>query len=92
MKNEKVYGIVKGRTLVRKVQYKKHFFFKYAGYSFGRDFLDKVRPSIDTIQIQEEDTGKVFQVTMTDFDHYSKEVSCGYDQVVLNIEYFERVK
>lgn len=92
MKKEEVYGTVNGRTLVRKVKFGKHFFWKYKGYSFGRAFLDKVRPSIDTIQIQEEDTGKVFQVTLSDFDQYSKEVSCGYDQVVLNIEYFERVK
>lgn len=92
MKANEVYGIVKGRTLVRKVKYRKHFFWKYAGYSFGRAFLDKVRKDIDNIQIQEEDTGKVFQVTLTDFDRYSEEVNCGYDQVVLNIEYFQRVK
>lgn len=92
IKKEKVRGVVKGRTLVRKVQYKKHFFWKYAGYSFGRAFLDKVRNDIDTIQIQEEDTGRVFQVTLTKFDQYSKEVSCGYDQVVLALEYFDQVK
>lgn len=90
--NKKVCGVVEGRTLVRRVQYKKHFFWKYAGYSFGRAFLDKVRPSIDTIQIQEEDTGKVFQVTLTKFDQYSEAVSCGYDQVVLALEYFDQVK
>lgn len=92
MKKDEVRGIVQGRTLVRKVQYRKHFFWKYAGYSFGRAFLNKVRKDIDTIQIREEDTGKVFQVTLSDFDKFSKEVSCGYDQVVLNIEYFQRIK
>jgi len=88
----KVKGIVKGRTLVRKVKYGKHFFWKYGGYSFGRDFLDKVRKDIDTIRIEEEDTGKVFQVTLTKFDQYSKQVSCGYDQVILELEYFDQVK
>jgi len=92
MEKEEVRGIVKGRTLVRKVKFGSHFFWKYKGYSFGRAFLDRIRPNIDKIQIEEVDTGKVFQVTLSDFDLYSKEVSCGYDQVVLNIEYYERVK
>lgn len=92
MKKEEVRGIVKGHKLVRKVKYSKHFFWKYGGYSFGVDFLDKVRNDIDTIEIQETDTGKVYQVTLTKFDQYSRNVSCGYDQVVLSLEYFDQVK
>ena len=86
-----IYGVIQDGVLIRKVKHAKHYFYKYDGYAFGEDFLKRIH--FESILIQEEDTGKKYTVTRTDFDKYSQEVTTSYGtQRVLNIQYFNEIQ
>ena len=86
-----VYGVIQDGVLIRQVKHAKHYFYKYGGYAFGKDFLKRIH--FESILIQEEDTGKKYTVTHSDFDKYSQEVTTSFGtQLVLNIQYFTEIQ
>lgn len=85
-----VYGVVQNGVLIRRLKHSKHYFYKYGGYGFGKDFLKRIH--FESILITEEDTGKKYTVTRTDFDKHSQEVTTSFGtQLVLNIQYFTEI-
>ena len=88
---KKVYGTYRNGVLTRTVLFKKHYFWKYKGYSFGVDFLNAMEQKygrIDALEIVEQDTGKVFTIAYQDFLLLSELIYTGYGkQRVINLDY-----
>jgi len=91
---KKVYGTFRNGVLTRTVLFKKHYFWKYKGYSFGVAFLnamEKKHGRIDRLEIVEQDTGKVFTIPYKDFQSLSEVINTGYgEQRVINLDHCER--
>lgn len=59
-----IYGKLVGRTLVRNVLFKKHYYWKHRGYAFGVEHLRCLENNmnIQSLQINEVDTGKTYSI------------------------------
>lgn len=91
---KKVYGTLKDGVLTRTVLFKKHYYWKYKGYSFGVDFLKAMEQhgTIDRLKIVEQDTGKVFTISYQDFLLLSELILTDYGkQRVINLDHCERI-
>lgn len=91
VEKKQIYGELVDGKLIRKVEFKKHFLWKYKGYAFGKWFLKDLKFS--RLQIDETDTGKTWVADSTDLynhgiDFYTKKYGA---QVVLPMEYFTEV-
>lgn len=86
-------GEIRGDTLIKIVEQKKHFMSNENGYGINADgMMMMVKRGVKTIRIVETDTGTTFEVPVQVWDDVGKLANYGHGpQIFLSMKYYKLV-